>query len=173
MVGSDVGEGVAGNRTNGDAIDGDRRNLVAACRGNGVVLVGAAVHRGCAGRGDAAAGAGRGGEGIAYGYSGQAGSDGMIGGYVGEGVAGNRTNGDAIDGDRRNLVAACRGNGVVLAGAAVHRGRAGWGDAAICTSGSGNGVSADDVGGKVRGECMVCRYVGEGITRYLSDGYAI
>ena len=57
----------------------------------------------------------------------------MVGGYGGEGVAGDCPDGDAVHLDVGDGVAGCRGNRVALAGAAVHGGGPRRSDAAAGT----------------------------------------
>ena len=120
MVGRDGGEGVAGHCADGDAVDLDVGDGVTCRRGNSVALVRSAIHSGDAGRSDAAAGSGRGGNRV--GYDGKGCRDSVVGGDGGEGVGCDCADGDAVNLDVGNGIAGRRGNGVVLAGAAIHGG---------------------------------------------------
>src|SRR5207245_7381553 len=136
-----VGEGVAGDRTHRAAVDQDVGDVIVGIGGDGEALSGAVGDHDRAARADGAIGAGRGGDGVLD--QGEAGGDGVVGGDVGEGVAGDRTDRAAVDQDVGDVVVGIGSDGEGLIGAVVQRHDPVRGDGAVGAGRGGDRVLPD------------------------------
>src|SRR5204863_303012 len=144
-VESDVGGGVAGDRADRAAVDHHVGDVVVGVGGDGEALVGAVVDDDRAGGADRTVGARRRRHGVLG--DGEGGGDGVVGGDVGEGVAGDRADRAAVDHHVGDVVVGVGGDGEALVGAVVDDDRAGGADRTVGARRRRHGVLGDGEGG--------------------------